>query len=408
MLPAEPWDTWRGRALVVGIGGLVAFGVFGGLHMALEHGSLMQFFLSYLTAFIFWGSVATGSVMMLLIQYLSGGRWGIFLRRPFEAATRTWPLLFVAFLPILLSFFMGEESHAQLYWWAGEKAHLENHPGKDIQWRLANYLYSEFVAGRAILYFAIFGVIIWTLNSLAKTADENPASGTRRRLTQLAGPFLVLFAITHTAMATDWVMSLEESWASTMFPVIYTANGFLSAYIFAVVIALKLSADPGSPLHGTINRQDRVNFGSFMLAFTMFWTYTNFSQFLLVWAGNLPEEIPYYLKRIREGWRWVGIALVLCHWLLPFLLLLFRDIKEYPHRLSRVGVGLMAFCALDTFWWIAPSHPHEGMYFYWLMDVAALVGLGGIWFWAFVGQLKSRNLVPLHDLKAWEAENGHH
>jgi FtsH-binding integral membrane protein len=196
-------------------------------------------------------------------------------------------------------------------------------------------------------------------------------------------------------------MSLEPAWYSTIYPVMFAVGQLLNGYAFALAVFLLLSDRP--PFAGNIHPAHMRDFGSLLLAFVMFWAYMAFSQFLLIWVGNLPEETPWYLRRSREGWQYVIIFIAIFHFAVPFLLLLLRDIKEHRHRLLAVAAGLLVMRFIDIFWWIEPALNHEGEYFYWLLDVAAWVGVGGLFVWWFLGQLQSRTLLPLKDPNLAEA-----
>jgi hypothetical protein len=204
--------------------------------------------------------------------------------------------------------------------------------------------------------------------------------------------------------ATQWVMSVEPSWSSTMFPVIYAVNQFLTAYAFCLALFLALSGRP--PFKDLIRTKFKIDMGTLLLAFTLFWSYTSFSQFMLVWIGNLPEEIPFYLRRSNNtGWWWVSAALCVLHFALPFLLLLFRDIKNHPARLRAVAVYLVVVCSIDVMWWIEPSLPNTIGFPIFLMTYGAILGLGGIWGVVFVAILKKRPLFPAD--QTYQLPEGH-
>jgi hypothetical protein len=215
-----------------------------------------------------------------------------------------------------------------------------------------------------------------------------------RRFRLLSAPGLILYGLTITFASIDWVMSLEPNWFSTIYPVLFAVGQALQGMAFAVAMLVLLATRP--PLSGVIRPAHRRDLGNLLLMFVMFWAYLSFSQLLLIWAENLPEEIPWYLRRLRDGWQWVALLLILFQFGLPFLLLLSRDVKENPRGLAAVAVLVLGMRFLDVFWWVEAAFA-GGMSFYWLLDVAALVGLGGIWVWWFLGQLKQRPLLPLHD-----------
>jgi hypothetical protein len=199
-------------------------------------------------------------------------------------------------------------------------------------------------------------------------------------------------------------MSLQEGWASTMFPVIMLIHQFLMTLCFCVMVFLFLSSR--SPFKEVMRPKFQLDMGSMMLAFTLFWTYTSFSQLMLIWIGNLPEEIPFYLKRSdKEGWWWISAALIVFHFACPFLLLLFRDIKLHPVRLRVMAIYLLIFCGVDVVWWIEPTFPHHSPLFI-LMDIGAILGIGGLWSLVFIQILKRRPLLPTNEL--YQLPEGHH
>jgi hypothetical protein len=257
--------------------------------------------------------------------------------------------------------------------------------------------------------FLIWGVMIFFLNKWGQeAADATTREGVEAALTKankLGGPGLIIYAITITAGATQWVMSVEPSWASTMFPVIFAVNQFLTAFAFCLALFLLIVGRP--PFAAVMRPKFQLDMGTLLLAFTMFWSYTSFSQFMLVWIGNLPEEIPFFLRRSEGGWWWVSAALCVFHFAVPFLLLLFRDIKLHPVRLRVVAVYLLFICALDVTWWVAPSFNSPGSSFpAWLIDVGAIAGFGGVWGLYFVWELKKRPLLPASEV--YRLPEGHH
>jgi hypothetical protein len=436
-----PWGAIKWKmflAAIVGAGMLV--GGFILRPMLDKSDDLAQFFSSYLVGFIFWLSLPVGSLLLLSVQYLAGGRWGINIRRILEANTKTLPLLMLLFIPVGVSFFMkGEltdkdtplENGKSIYWWANlagmpEAPHgeewkqlpesspwiqLARKSGRPIQaveeasHKMHDYLNPQFAIVRAVAIFAIWGILIWFLLRWGQKFEDTGEFKFYQRCRQYAGFFAMIFALVTTFAATDWVMSLEETWYSTMFPVIFATNTFLTTMAFSIIVFLALQTNGYMPHKHT--KQDQINLASFMLAFTLFWSYTSFSQFLLIWSGNLPEEIPYYLKRSREGWQGAITALAIFHFACPFVLLLFRNIKEHPKRLTRVAIMLLFVCALDVFLWIEPTRSHDGQWVFWIMSAGAIIGIGGLWGWLFIHHLSKRPLMPIHEGK-WLEEDHHH
>jgi hypothetical protein len=377
------WDRWQRCAAIVAVSGCAAFAVIGLVLYFL--GGLpgpVQFFLSYLVAYNFWLEVALGSLVILMLQYVTGGAWGFVIRRVLESGTRTLLLLAVLFIPILLGMRF-------LYEWAQPDlvAASENLRHK------RPYLNVPFFIIRAILYFVIWLALTFFLNRWSALWDRDEQSGSPRRFRVLSAPGLVLYGITITFASIDWVMSLEPDWYSTIYPVLFGLSQVLAAFAFAIAVFVLLATR--RPLIDVIHPGLMRDLGNMLLAFVMFWAYLAVSQFLLIWIADLPEEIPWYLRRTRAGWQWLGILLIVAHFAVPFVLLLSRDIKENRRSLIYVALLILVMRFLDLLWWIEPAYPHSGQYFFWLLDVAALVGLGGVWSWWFLRQLQQRPLLPM-------------
>ncbi|HEX4606932.1 MAG TPA: hypothetical protein VH092_01880, partial [Urbifossiella sp.] len=258
--------------------------------------------------------------------------------------------------------------------------------------------------GLAVVLFGIWYAMIAYITRLGAVSDA--ATGTpeqkweqvdaaREKLNRFSGPGLIIYAITITAACTQWVMSLEAGWASTMFPVIFAVNQFLTCFAFCVAVFLFLVGR--TPFREAMRPKFQLDMGSLMLAFTLFWSYTSFSQMMLIWIGNLPEEIPFFLKRSAPGWWAVSAGLIVFHFAVPFLLMLFRDVKLHPVRLRMMATYLLVVCAVDVVWWVEPTVPHESP-LYILMDVGAVVGIGGVWGLAFLSVLKKQPLLPVNEL----------
>ena len=463
-------------ALLVGVAGAIAFAVLGAAIAATtgddavrDHEApapAQQLLLSYLTGFSVWVSIGIGSVFFLLVQYVTGGRWGILLRRPLEANAKTLVLGLVLFVPVVVSMFMGENS---IYWWARHAAHHQHddhgtaepagkaeakqdqapkegekaEPGKaapkgtaktepkpdashgkawkqsnvkpvlphDEEEKIHDWLFPSFTAVRGFLYLGIFiGLAYWMRWNAMKAEYETDlviAARYRDRQKYVGSFGLFAFAITLTLAATDWWMSLEETFASSMFPVIAFDNAALTAYCVGILTLLYFKRNGDSRFINLFPATEQIHLGSLMLAFTLAWTYFNFSQYMLIWVGNLAEEIPYYIKRTTQGWEYYAILAVIIHFPIPFLLLLFRRVKSNPTALRNIAIMLLCICFVDVMWWIQPSHSHWGApKFYWLLDVSAWVMVGGFWVAYFLGALKKHPLLPTREV--YLLEEYHH
>ncbi len=389
-LTGADYDRFRRTSLLAAAGGLAAFVVLGLLlWMTGGIAAPRQFFLSYLVAYNYWLGSALGCLVFLMLQYVTGGAWGLLLRRILEAAASAIPLLALLFVPIVIGlpylYEFGQwtpietepKLHSKALWLSAPPSppRPSSSSPAGSAWRSCS------AAGR---------------NS--KTREATAASSNAARGW---APGIVVYALTITFASIDWVMSLQPEWYSTIYPVMFSVGQLLNGYAFALTVFLLLADRP--PFAGNVHPAHMRDFGSLLLAFVMFWAYMSFSQFLLIWVGNLPEEIPWYLRRSREGWQYVVIVIAICHFGLPFLLLLLRDIKEHRRRLLAVAAGLLAMRFLDMFWWVEPALNHQGEYFYWLLDLSAWVAIGGVYLWWFLGELKSRPLLPLKDPNLAEA-----
>ncbi|WP_352431334.1 hypothetical protein [Pyrinomonas sp.] len=371
----------RGIALIVGLVGaaLTALGAFI---------DARQFFFSYLIGYVLWTGVALGSLGILMVHHVAGGAWSLVIRRILEAATRTIPLMLVLFLPVALGIH-------QLYEWSHSEAVAASEP---LQHK-APYLNVPFFLARVGIYFAIWLLLAHLLNKWSAEQDER--AETREiegRMQRLSGPGLILFFLTVTFAVFDWIMSLDPEWYSTIFGLIMATGWGMSALAFTLAIFVYLRQS--EPLRAVVLPAHLHDLGKFLLMFVMLWSYLSFSQFLLMWSANLPEEIPWYLRRMSGGWQYVSLGLVLFQFAFPFLLLLSRDIKRNPRRIVSIALFLLVVRWIDAVWLIAPeAHREEyrsAFHLHWL-DLAAPIGIGGLWVAFFAWQLSRRPLLPQHD-----------
>ncbi|MCI0488272.1 MAG: hypothetical protein L0229_16915 [Blastocatellia bacterium] len=389
--PAEI-DHYRQRALVIGVVALV---------LCAASAAIIKdrIFFSYLVGFVFWTGVALGSLAIAMLHQLSGGNWGVVIRRLLESATKTFPLLAILFLPVVAGLLFGD-----LYEWA----HIEKVTGKEreILEHKKFYLNTLFFLGRAAFYFIVWISLTYLFNKWSREQDETGDRRLQRKLQILSGPGIVLYGLTVTFSSIDWVMSLDPEWFSTIFGVLFMGGQGLSA--LALIIALLVLLSKHEPLASKVKPAHLHDLGKLMLAFVMLWAYFNFSQFLIIWAGNLPEEIPWYIRRLQGSWKWVGLMLVVFHFALPFFLLLSRDLKRNARRLITVALLVVFMRFIDVIWLIAPEFQEKDFTARKLgivMDFVALIGVGGIWMWFFLSRLKERPILPLHDPNWEDAES---
>lgn len=380
MTPAETlairFERIQRRALLFGITALV-LATLDGIRAP------EQFFRSYLLAFVFWIGFPLGCAAFLMVHHLTGGFWGLPIRRPLEAGTRTLPLLTALALPLLLGL-------GRLYSWTQPNLVAADTVLKSKQL----YLNLPFFLIRNVIYFAVWWALVRGLNRWSDEEDRTADPRLALRLENMSGPGLVLYGLTVTFFSIDWIMSLEPHWFSTIFGMIFIVLQVLGSLALAVFVAGLLSRY--EPVASVIT-SDRFNdLGNLVLTFVMLWAYLSFSQFLIIWAGDLINEIPWYLTRARGGWARIAILLIFLSFAIPFFLLLMRPIKRRVETLSALCGALILITFVDVYWMVMPAFEKAGPRFY-LLDFLLPAGIGGIWVAAFVAQLKSRPLLPLHD-----------
>ena len=449
----------RRYSLIAAVLGLGVFAVGGAMNVgADEHHGVRDFFLAYLCGFVFWMCVPFGALGLSMIGFLASASWNILFRRIFQAAVRTLPVLFVLGLPVIAGLFLmgGDQSP---YWWSAAKWHELTDAQKaaldrgevkkftDQGWeaniaelavhdhtkpeaveenlhKIHDWLSPGFFTLRYVVYFAVLGALAFLVLKHSRTLEDQDDAASLSRLRYISGPGVVVFVLTLTLMVTDWVMSVEETWASSMFPVIFGMNMFLTTITFSTLVFYTLVRVPNDTapagnrpdLTAVIKDKFRIDVGSLTLGFCMVWSYGSFCQFMVIWAGNLPEEITYYLKRgggeadhaYKYGWIWLSYFLMAFHWLVPFIVLLFREVKTSPRAMKVVTIGLLTVCAADVCWWIVPSVPHEHTWMHLPMALGAILGLGGVWGLVFCRELTKRAILPTNREGRFLAAWGHH
>lgn len=347
-----------------------------------------DFFRSYLIGYLFFIGLALGSMAFLMLQYVTGGAWGIVSRRPLEAVTRTLPLLAILFIPI--GFGM-----SNLYAWA--RPELVHHD-KTLLHRSA-YTNPSFFLVRAAIYLIIWITLAYFLNRWSAEQDREPA-GQERRLTKLSvgGLILCLFSISFAAI--DWAESLEIRWASDIWGFLFIAAEGLTAIGFLILVLTVLYRF--GPLSRVLKPDHFHDLGKLLFATLMLWAYFAFCQYLIVWSENLTSEIHYYIPRTKTSWGWLGVALIVVEFLIPMLLLLNRSLKRNPYLLSGVVVIILVMRYMDLIWIVLPTYYRQGFRIEW-MDVLTPLGIGGIWLWAFLRELPRYPLIPLNTPRLEEA-----
>jgi hypothetical protein len=356
-----------------------------------------QFFRSYLWAYLFWLGFPMGAGGLLMVQYLTGGAWGLAIRRLLESATRMIIPMAILFIPIAAGI-------PKLYVWA-HQGHDELH-GKEAYLNPTGWLI------RAAICFALWIVGAFLLNLWSAAQDRTGNPAILRRLQLLSGPGLLVFFLTMTVATVDWVMSIDPHWYSTIYSLIFIVGFGLATLAMCIVLLALLSRRP--PLSYVITRDHFHDLGNLLMASTMLWAYMSFSQFLIMWSGNIAEEAPYYTIRTDNFQKFVGLMLVIFHFAVPFALLLNRKNKRSVRNLAIIASLILVMRMVDLFWIVVPTF-YQGNQVtgtpnvlpHWL-DFVAPVAIGGIFIFLFIIQLRRRPLVPLHDHRLAEAEGGHH
>ncbi len=374
--PPASLELLRQRALVAGLAGLALTGA--GAFVGPD-----QFFRSYLLAFIFWFAAAMGGLALTMLQHLTGGNWGVVLRRIFEAAARTLPWMAVLFVPVLFGL-------STLYPWTDSAAVAADH----ILSKKVLYLNVPFFVARTALYFAVWVGLAFFLTSWSAAQDRSGDPALSRKMKALSAVGIVLYAFTMTFAAFDWGMSLDPHWFSTMYGFLYIIGQGLMGLAVAILVARRLSGE--APMAGVFNAGHWHDFGKLLFAFAMVWTYLSFSQFLIIWSANLPEEIPWYLHRTDHGWQYLAVALIVVHFVVPFAVLLSRRTKRNPAILAGMAAWIVLARLADVFFLVGPDLHKDGLALHW-MDVTAIVGLGGIWIALFTAALRGRSLLPVRE-----------
>jgi hypothetical protein len=396
LLSPETGGRLQFIALVIGV---VALAIAGVVALMMPR-TLNQFFHSYLMAYLFWTGLALGCLGLLMVQYVARGAWGVIIRRVLEAGTRTLPLMAILFVPIIFGI------HS-LYEWSHENVNA-------IIRLKQPYLNTPFFLARAGIYFLVWLGLMFLLNRWSTRQDETGDYSYGQMSRNLSGPALVIFALVMTFASVDWIMSLDAEWYSTIFGILFMVGGALSAMAFVIIVLVSLSER--EPLKGVLSAMHFHDLGKFLLAFVMLFAYMSLSQFLIIWMANLPEEIPWYLRRMRGEWQYFSFGLVMIHFAIPFMFLLSRNLKRRPRTLMRVAILVFVARLVYDFWTIAPeveerTVPHFTPFHFHFLDILLPIGIGGIWLAVFLWQLRSRPILPVHDSlleRALTHGHGHH
>lgn len=344
---------------------------------------------AYLFAYIYWLMIPLGCTAILMMHHLTGGWWGYPIRRLLEAGTRTFGVMALLFVPIVIWM-------KQIFPWVNPSEEWSHDP--NYHFKLA-YLNPNFFIVRAIIYFAILMGLAHFLNKWSREQDSSGDPCLAKYLEGISGPGLILWGMAVSFAMIDWVMSLEPKWFSTIYGMIFMIVAALTAMSFVIFVLRRLTDDErGKQIRETVTPGQFNDLGNLMLAFTMLWAYLSFSQFLIIWSGNIKDEIPWYMTRAFGSWGKLAVVLIVLHFALPFLLLLQRNIKRRVHRLSAVAAMMLILSVVDVYWLMVPAYEKDGPHLGSLVwDIFYLVVIGIIWIATYFWQLGKMPLLPLHD-----------
>ncbi|MCH8275305.1 MAG: hypothetical protein IH851_11000 [Armatimonadetes bacterium] len=363
----------RTMALIVGVAGLalLAAGYFRGDPYAPQ---------SYLVGYYSWLVLTLGCLCMAMLHHLVRARWGFPIIRFFEAGTKLLPLMALLFVPILFML-------PQLYDWARPEVVAQS----EVLQRKAPFLNVPFFTVRAAVFFAFWIGLAHVLYKWSREEDRTGDPSLANKRANLSAPGTALFVLVCSFAVTDWVMSLEEHWYSTIFGLMFVIGQALTA--LALATAFLTSVADREPFSEFVTERLLRDLGNLLLTLVILWAYMSFAQYLIIWSGNLREEITYFVDRREGAWQLFGIALVFLHFMLPFFLLLSSHIKRSPKLLRAVAIWILVFRVADMLWTVIPSFHRTGVQLHW-MDAAAFLGIGGLWVWVFARQLQRSPLLP--------------
>jgi hypothetical protein len=390
-------DGWQKRALMIGLTfSVIAAG------LALADGAIDHVLRAWLLGMVLTFGFSVGGLALLMVQYCSGGKWGLLLRRPLEAMSRTLLLVFAYWIVVAFSL-------KKLYLWAAVtdvSAALKSGWINEVQAHAIEFkrpmLNPVTFVWVSVLCFAIWGFYTWRLNTLGLERDAaSPATTPQwiKKLENISGPGIVIYAITMTAAVIYWVMSLDPTWYSSVYGLLFLVSQAYGVLALSIIVVVSLSK--AEPFKTILRQTEQHDLGKLTFAFVMLNIYLAFSQFLIIWSGNLPEEIPWYLDRIRGHWGVIITLDFIFHWLIPFTLLLSRDLKRNKKRIVFVCQWMVFARAFDLFWLIEPNFKDaaRNLHFSWgILEYAAVpVAMVAFWVAYFCTQLKTRPLVQTND-----------
>ncbi len=364
-------------ALVIGLLGLAVSGI--GLVVDATH-----FYFSYLVAFVFWVTLSLGGLFFLMVNHLTGAKWNIVIRRLTEGASATFPIMLVLFIPVVFGL------HELFHW-----THAEEVATDVVLKGKAGYLNTPFFLIRTAAYFAIWILVSrWLIKTSLDQDRVGHSEQLRQRFVKISAPGMILFAFSITYASFDWLMSLDAHWYSTIFGAYIFAGAFLSSLAFIIVAGVMLRRS--NVLANIISLDHYHDLAKFVFAFIIFWTYMAFSQYFLIWYGNLPEENYWYLYRWDNSWTIVSLIIIFGNFVIPFVGLITRAAKRSMVFLPLMSIWILLMHWVDIYWLVMPTHYRTGINLSWI-DVTTFIGIGGIFLWYFWRHFTAHPTIPVND-----------
>lgn len=398
--PPAILTRFRAAALVVGV-------VCSVIAIVVAVVDVKLFLQSWLVAFMFWLGLSLGCLTLLMLQYTTGGNWGILGRRFWEAATKTLPFLFLMWLPLVFGMKV-------IYpWTTMSKEEL-------LPDRVKFWLNPTLFVIRGLIYFALWGLWAWRLNRWSHREERDDATPQRFvNIQNFSGAGIVMYGLTITFAAVDWIMSLSPLWWSTVYGMIFMVGECLTAFAFTIYLLARFAQM--EPLARIVKSDHYHDYGKLMFTFVILWAYLSFSQWLIIWQGNITGEIRWYLDRVHGHWKWIATGLIFFHFVLPFAIMLSRSLKRQPRKLVRMAFWILVIRLVDLFWYVQPNF-HQAVEAHgdpstlapisWPvigMNIVNLLAIGGLWLTIFYYYLGKRSLMPVNDphfVEMLEAKHG--
>ncbi len=391
-LQFEPPDTSRLQTGALAVGAIALVGA-----AVLGFGNATGFFQSYLMAFLFCVGLSLGAFILMVVQHMAGGSWGALISRPLEAAVALLPLMAILFVPLLFGM-------DRLFVWT-DADYLASHA---LVANKTAYLNVPFFIVRAVIYFGVWTLAALLYRRLSARQDEVGHDGGKLgyRMKSMSGMWVVVYVMTMTFAGIDWAMSVTPMWFSGIYSVILMISQAITAMAFIILVLISLAGRNAS-IDALLTPKRLQDLGNFLMAFTMFWAYTQVSQLIIIWSNNIVETAEWYV--IRLGPEWVGLAafLLFFGFFAPFMILFSRWVKRKRRTLAIVAVWAIFVQILNIVWFLVPAFGRSGSQIT-LIDILMFAGMFLVWLAAYARMLSSRNVLPVNDPRLLRATAEHH